>query len=151
MYVALLRHVRDNEDKPFALKERRLGTMSNEQHRTNKPDTLGTFIASQRERMGLSQRQLAALAGVHHSLIARLESGEIVAGRSPEHMQAIADVLEVDVSELLSFVGIKPTLPEPRVYFRRKFGVNAKDADILTQLIEDYQAKQQRNKKGGTP
>lgn len=126
--------------------------MPNEPRRTNKPDTLGTFIASQRARMGLSQRQLAALAGVHHSLIARLESGEIVAGRSPEHIQAIADVLEVDVSELLSFVGIKPSLPEPRVYFRRKFGVNAKDADILAQLIENYQAKQaKKTRKGGQP
>jgi transcriptional regulator with XRE-family HTH domain len=118
--------------------------------RQNKHDTLGTFIAAQRERLGLSQRQLAAQAGIHHSLIARMERGEIVAGRSPEHMQAIADALDVDVSELLRLIGIKPSLPEPRVYFRRKYGVNAKEADILAQLIEDYQSKQaNRNKKGG--
>jgi transcriptional regulator with XRE-family HTH domain len=120
--------------------------------RQNKHDTLGTFIAARRARLGLSQRQLAAQAGIHHSLIARLESGEIVAGRSPEHMQAIADALEIDVSELLRFVGIKPTLPEPRVYFRRKYGVNAEEADILAQLIEDYRTKKTHNvKKGGQP
>jgi transcriptional regulator with XRE-family HTH domain len=119
-------------------------------YRQNKHHTLGTFIAAKRVRMGLSQRQLAAQAGIHHSLIARMERGEIVAGRSPEHMQAIADALEVDVSELLRLVGIKPSLPEPRVYFRRKYGVNAKEADILAGLIEDYQAKQTKGtKKGG--
>ena len=123
---------------------------NNSPQRQNQHGTLGSFIAAKRERLGLSQRQLAAQAHVHHSLIARLERGEIVAGRSPEHMQAIADALDVDVSELLRLVGIKPTLPEPRVYFRRKYGVNAREADILAGLIEDYRAKQAKGtKKGG--
>jgi transcriptional regulator with XRE-family HTH domain len=133
----------------FTYEERRLA-MPNEPQHTHKHDTLGTFIAARRERLGLSQRQLAARAGMHHSLIARLESGEIVVGRSPEHLQAIADALEIDVSELLRLVGIKPGLPEPRVYFRRKLGVNAKEAAVLARLIEEYQTKQaNRTKKGG--
>jgi transcriptional regulator with XRE-family HTH domain len=109
--------------------------------------SLGGFIAAQREAAGLSQRQLAARAGFNHSFIARLESGDTRAGRTPEHLQRIADALELDVSELLKFLGVTPRLPEPRAYFRRKLGVNAREADVLARLIEDHQATQQTKRK----
>jgi transcriptional regulator with XRE-family HTH domain len=113
----------------------------------DKHATLGSFIATHREAAGLSQRELAARAGLHHSLLSRIESGEISAGRTPEHLQGIADALAIDVSDLLGFLGVKPRLPEPRAYFRRKLGINARDADVLAQLVEDYRAKQQGKRK----
>ena len=47
----------------------------------------------------------------------------------------------------LSYLGVKPITPEPRIYFRRAYGASADEAEILAQLIEEYQA---RKKKGGT-
>jgi transcriptional regulator with XRE-family HTH domain len=117
--------------------------MSKRQH-----ETLGEYIRAHREAAGLSQRQLAIKAGLYHSLLGRLESGDIAVRPTPEHLQKIADALSVDVSELLQYLGIKPTLPEPRVYFRRKLGVNAETADVLAQLVEEYQAKQRKHGKG---
>lgn len=109
----------------------------------SEPQSLGEYLKEARERAGLSQRELGKQADVHHSYIARIESGEL-ATPIPEYLQRLADVLEIDVTELLAFLGVKPEMPEPRVYFRRKFGVDADQADILAQLIEDYQAKQEK-------
>src|ERR1051326_115448 len=112
----------------------------------DKHSTLGEYISTRRTALGLSQRQLAAKSGLNHSFITRLESGENVV-RTPELLQWLADALSVDVSELLRFVGVTPGLPEPRAYFRRKLGVNAKTADVLAQLVEEYQAKQQKHER----
>jgi len=118
-----------------------------------KPATLGEYIRQQRERTGLSQRQLAARVGMHHSRLARLESGESSGRPAPEYLQGMADVFGIDVSKLLKFQGVvpKPELPSIRSYFRRKLGVDASEADILANLIADYQQNNQSHlKKGGT-
>lgn len=85
----------------------------------------------------MSQRQLAARAGLHHSVVGRIESGAIAQPTLPA-LQAVADALSLDVSELLSFQGVEPALPEPRAYFRRKFGMNATQADVLARLVEGF-------------
>jgi transcriptional regulator with XRE-family HTH domain len=103
--------------------------------------TLGECIAANRRLAGLSQRQLAAQAGLHYSVLSRVERGEYMQ-LTPDILQRIADVLEIDSAELLRYVGVEPSLPEPRVYFRRKLGVNAATADVLARLVEDYQAKE---------
>jgi transcriptional regulator with XRE-family HTH domain len=115
--------------------------------RQEQSTTLGEFIQVRRLAAGLSQRQLAGQAEMHHSVLSRLESGE-VAQVAPDILQRLADVLGLDVTDLLRFLGVEPGLPEPRAYFRRKLGVNAKEADVLAQLIEEHQAK---TKKGGKP
>lgn len=114
------------------------------------PNDLGTYLRSRRKRLGLSQRQVAAQAGVHHSKLGRLENGEISERPNPEHLQRIADVLGVNVSKLLAFFGVTPSteLPSVRMYFRRKLGVNADEAAVLANLVADYQrTKQPRNQK----
>jgi transcriptional regulator with XRE-family HTH domain len=96
---------------------------------------LGQVIRAYREQAGLSQRQLAAMAGLHHSLLARIENGE-VERPSAELLQHLSDTLEIDASELLSFIGVRPSLPEPRAYFRRAYGLSDTQAREAARLIE---------------
>lgn len=112
----------------------------------NQHVTLGDYLRMARQQAGYSIRELAKLVSVHFSYLARLENGE-TAHPSPDLLQRLAEVLQVDAAELLTYIGVKPALPEPRAYFRRKLGVNAEEADVLARLIEDYQAKKT---KGGT-
>jgi len=101
---------------------------------------LGDYLRAARERTGWSIRDLAKRAGIHFSYLARLENGD-TAHPSPELLQRLAELLEVDAAELLSYIGVKPELPEPRMYFRRVYGVDAVEADILARLIEDRLGK----------
>lgn len=109
----------------------------------DEPRTLGEYVRQAREAAGHSQRQLAKLAGVQHTYLARIENGTL-ASPQPEYLQRIADALGIDVTSLFVFLGVRPKLPEMRSYFRRKLGVNADEAEVLAQLIEDYQTKQDK-------
>ena len=111
------------------------------------PTSLGAYLRAARERAGLSLRQLAEVAEVNYGYLARIENSER-SKPAPDVLQRLADALEVDAADLFGFVGVRPeaTLPSPRTYFRRKLGVNAEQAAILAQLVEDYQAN---NMKGG--
>ena len=84
--------------------------------------TLAEYLRTARERADISQRQLAARVGIHHSYLARLESGE---NDSPaaEVLQTIADVLEISSADLMAFIGVKPPegLPELAPYLRAKY------------------------------
>ena len=108
--------------------------------------SLGEYLQTTREQSGLSQRQAAAKADIHHSFLARLENGE-VKSPDPGLLQNLCEAIGGDTEIALSYLGVKPITPEPRVYFRRAYGVNADDAEILAQLVEEYQA---RKKKGET-
>lgn len=68
----------------------------NEQDRT-----LGKVIASQREKLGLTQRQLAREVNINHATISRIEKNpDIVA--DPRTLRAIAEALKLDYHFLLS-------------------------------------------------
>jgi len=108
--------------------------------------TLAAYLRDKREAARLSQRQLAAKAHVDHSYLAKLESGKISTRPNVDHLQRICDALGAELSEAMALLGIRSTLPEPRVYFRRALRVSSDDAEILAQLVEEYQAKK---KKGG--
>lgn len=86
------------------------------------PATLGEYLRAAREQAGISQRQLANRVGIHHSYLARLESGEND-GPAAEVLQTIADVLEISSADLMAFIGVKPPegLPEFAPYLRAKY------------------------------
>lgn len=109
------------------------------------PTSLGAYVHAERERAGLTQRQLAALAGLHHSFLARLENGEIADRPTPQHLQRIADALELDVRDLLAFLGVNVELPEPRVYFRTVYGVSDNEARAMVRLLEQRRSNDQDN------
>src|SRR6266849_5822966 len=108
--------------------------------RKHSPRSLGETIRAHREAAGLSQRQLGSMADLHHSLLARIESGE-VEKPSAELLQRLADTLEIDAQALLEFIGVKPNLPEPQVYFRKEFGVSDREAREIVKLIEERYVK----------
>ena len=106
--------------------------------------SLGEYLQAARATSGLSQRQAALKGGMHHSFLARLESGE-VKGPDPALLQQYCDAIGADAGTALSYLGVKPILPEPRMYFRKAYGVDEVDAEAIAQLIAEFQAK----KKGG--
>jgi transcriptional regulator with XRE-family HTH domain len=91
----------------------------------NDASSLGGYLREERERAGLSQRQLASRVGIHNSYLARLESGE-TAHPSPDVVQRIADVLEIDPTDLYAYIGVVPPsgLPEFAPYLRAKYHMN---------------------------
>jgi len=78
------------------------------ERRDDQPETLGEYVRQKREEAGLSQRQLAQEAGVSFSNISRLESG-FHTNPSPGLLKNIADVLDIDLAELLGYLGIAVT------------------------------------------
>lgn len=110
------------------------------------PSSLGEYLQATREQADMSQRQAAAKGGIHHSFLARLESGE-VKSPDPGLLQRYCEAIGGNAEIALSYLGVRPITPEPRVYFRRAFGVDADDAEILAQLVEDYRNKK---KEGGS-
>lgn len=109
---------------------------------TKGPHTLGTTLRTARLEARLSIRQLARAAGINHSYLVKLETDQND-NPSAAHLQRLADVLEIDASDLLTFIGVEPssTLPSPRVYFRRKFGLSDAEAARLSHLIAEYTDK----------
>jgi DNA-binding XRE family transcriptional regulator len=55
--------------------------------------SIGKFVAWRREELGLSQRELAKRAGISHTVISRLESGQQVP--SPKTLERLADAFRV--------------------------------------------------------
>jgi transcriptional regulator with XRE-family HTH domain len=112
--------------------------------------SIGDLIRAYREAAGYSVRQLATMAGIHHSYLARLERGD---KEKPtyEVLQRLADALEIDAGELLSFIGVRPTLPAPRVYYRRAFRLTDEEADEADRRMQEFIAelRQERRRKPG--
>ncbi|MGH3191128.1 MAG: helix-turn-helix domain-containing protein [Streptosporangiaceae bacterium] len=109
---------------------------------TKEPQTLGAYLRAARRDAGLSIRQLARAAEINHSYLVKLETDQND-NPSAAHLQRLADVLEIDASDLLAFIGVEPssTLPSPRVYFRRKFGLSDTEAARLSRLIAEHTNK----------
>ena len=64
-------------------------------------------------------------------------------------VQRIAEALELDSSELLAFIGVKPSsvLPAPRMYFRRAYGMTDAEAQETAARIDDIIAELWANKR----
>jgi transcriptional regulator with XRE-family HTH domain len=106
------------------------------------PSTLGEYLKLAREQAGMSQRQLASRVGIHHSYLARLESGDNDSP-SAELLQNIADVLEISSTDLMAFIGVKPPegLPELAPYLRAKYRM---DETSVRELAEHMRRLTQR-------
>ena len=114
------------------------------------PSTLAEYLRTAREKAGISQRQLASRIGIHNSYLARLESGE-TANPAAELLQKIAEVLEISSTDLLAFIGVKPSegLPELAPYLRAKYQLDEAAVRELAEHMRRLAEKQeQKNTKG---
>lgn len=102
----------------------------------SQPTPLGEYLRAQRLEAGYSVRKLAALVGVDHGYLTRLESGE--RGKpSADVLQRIADALDIDAAPLLACIGVKPNMPAPRAYFRRAYGLSDAEATEAIKLLDE--------------
>lgn len=96
---------------------------------------LGEYIKGQREGLGISQRQLAGRIGVHHSYLARLESGDY-AQPSPAVLHRLAEALDLDPEDLFALAGhvVPRELPSFAPYLRAKYDIS----DQAARELSDY-------------
>lgn len=113
-----------------------------------KPATLGAFVHQKRLTAGISQRQLALAASVSVSNISRLESG-FHPTPSLELLKRVAEVLDLDIAELLSYRGIP--MPEGsaglKVYLRRQYRLPDQGVAEAQAAVEQIAAKYRRTER----
>ena len=87
-----------------------------------KAKKLGAMLLKSREAQGLSAREVAARSGLVASSVRRLEQGAIP-NPGIETLKSLADVLELDASDLYATAGVMPTngLPSFAPYMRSKY------------------------------
>jgi transcriptional regulator with XRE-family HTH domain len=114
---------------------------------SEEPSDLGRFVRERREAAGLSQRQLALAASVSVSNISRLESG-FHPTPSLELLRRVAEVLGIDMAELLSYRGIP--MPEGsaglKIYLRRQYGLPEEGVAEVQEAVERISAKYRKTK-----
>jgi transcriptional regulator with XRE-family HTH domain len=83
---------------------------------------LGQFLRARREKLGLSTRQLSALARVNDVTIVRIERGEFAAPR-PDKLSRLADALGVRLSDVFAMADyVAPNeLPTLSPYLQVKY------------------------------
>jgi transcriptional regulator with XRE-family HTH domain len=105
--------------------------------------TLGQYLEQGRQNAGLSLRQLAAASDIPMSTVNRLLKDE-VESPSAEHLQQLANVLELDPAEVFAFIGVTPPqgLPSVAPYLRAKYKLSgdalSEAEQQLRRIIEKY-------------
>lgn len=99
--------------------------------------TLGSVIASKRQFLGFTQRDLAKAAKLNNATIARIESEENAVA-DPETIRRIAEKLELDYNYLLSLNGTIPDQPELRIIARAS---NKMDEEERAAMLEFLRKK----------
>jgi len=100
------------------------------------PVTLGQFLRYERQRLGLSLRQLSSQVGVHASYLGRIETGDYKQPTA-EVLQKIAAVLGVSYADLFAVTGyrIPEELPSFVPYLRSRYNVSEEDARRLARYF----------------
>jgi transcriptional regulator with XRE-family HTH domain len=106
---------------------------------------LGGLLKRERERAGLTVRQLADAAGLVPSTVSRLETG-FIGSPKPEHLQKLAQALGIEVEELYAAAGYLTPLPALRPYLRAKYGLSEEQA---SQIEDQLQALRDTNQPHG--
>jgi transcriptional regulator with XRE-family HTH domain len=101
-------------------------------------DQLGAFVREHRDKLGLSQRQLATRAGIDNGYVSRMERGRIGAVSQPI-LRRLANALEVEPEDLYTVSGyVTPqSLPGYSAYLRTKYEMSDDAARELTRFFDD--------------
>lgn len=86
------------------------------------PNSLAELLRSARQQAGLSSREVAKRAGVNVSVVLRLQDGSVASPR-PDTVKAVAEVLDIDLSDAYAAAGYVPPsgLPSFSPYLRSKY------------------------------
>lgn len=112
-----------------------MNTSDNETNRTDGV-RLGGVIRQAREALGLSIRHLSTAVDVHHSFLARLETGDYRTAK-PAFLQRLSRVLELDERDLFSLAGLDAPegLPAFTPYLRAKYDMSDEAAKALQEYF----------------
>lgn len=113
---------------------------------------LARLLLQQRHALGLSARELAERADVHHSTVTLIERGQIAQPR-PDKLTRLARALEVEPSDFLTLAGYKPTeeLPGFSVYLRSTTDLPDKAIDELRGHFDYLATRHGANGSGPQP
>jgi transcriptional regulator with XRE-family HTH domain len=86
------------------------------------PKQLGSQLRARREQLGLTQRQLAKLAGMTDATITRIEQGAIAAP-APDKLSRIAEALDLSLADVFAQADyiLPRELPSYAPYLRSKY------------------------------
>lgn len=97
---------------------------------------LGKVIAAQREKLGLTQRELARAVNINHATISRIENNpDIVA--DPNTLKAIAQALQIDYNYLLSLNKTIDDDKDIRIIARASKSMSEEDRERMMSMLRD--------------
>jgi len=97
---------------------------------------LGKVIAAQREKLGLTQRELARAVNINHATISRIENNpDIVA--DPNTLKAIAQALQIDYNYLLSLNKTIDDDKDIRIIARASKSMSEDDRERMMSMLRD--------------
>ncbi|CAM3526397.1 hypothetical protein TSOC111612_00855 [Tsukamurella ocularis] len=102
---------------------------------------LSQFIRNTRKERGISLRDFAARTGIDRTNLRRIENGQIAAP-SPQTIERLARVLDVDVEEFydLQWQTSDRPLPSMPTYFRTKFdSLSPSQIEQIEKFVTDLQ------------
>lgn len=110
----------------------------------NSSETLGQVVKRKRTQLGMSLRDLATKAGVHHATIDRIETTE---GRviDPATLVAIADALHLDQLYLLSLNGAGVKDEDIRIIARAANKMSPEQRQQMMEILRGSFAEAFRN------
>ena len=103
---------------------------------------LGALVRRERERAGMSLRDLATNAGIHYSGLHLIEQGR-VQSPDPVKLRAIALALGIDPQDLYALSGytVPDRLPHLAPYLRSKYDLPDAAIDELESYFNQLQAR----------
>lgn len=98
--------------------------------------TLGAVIQAKREKMGMTQRELARAVNINHATISRIENNpDIVA--DPSTLKAIAQALLIDYNYLLSLNKTIEDNKDIRIIARASKSMSEQDRERMMEILRD--------------
>ncbi|MPL99687.1 hypothetical protein SDC9_45907 [bioreactor metagenome] len=98
--------------------------------------TLGAVIQAKREKMGMTQRELARVVNINHATISRIENNpDIVA--DPSTLKAIAQALLIDYNYLLSLNKTIEDNKDIRIIARASKTMSEQDRERMMEILRD--------------
>ena len=107
-------------------------------------DTLGRVIKKKRLQLGMTLRDLAAKAGVHHATIDRIETDQFKVV-DPSTLVKIAETLHLDQLYLLSLNGAGVKDEDIRIIARAANRMSAEQRQAMMAILRDSFSEAFRN------